>query len=594
MTDTADAMRLRLTLAAIGAIAGYFFWALFEYLPDLVDEQRVLMLVGAFAGSLFGGLLLLVGRLGLPVAFRYAAVIALVSALVLFWASYRFFTVEDYFEAGHPVIAFTFLTWLPLPFVMAQETSQSGWRDYEALFDHAWSIFVRTVTVWMFTGLFWLVIFLSDQLLELVGFVYLGELVENLWFSMPLTGAIVGLAMAVLNELKTVVSTLRRLALQLLRLLLPLVAVVVALFIVLVPFQGLEKVFGSLSAAGTMLAMAAGAVTLITSAIDARDEDSAHSRLMVMAAKGLAVLLPLIAGIAVYAIWVRVGQYGWTPPRLSASVIALVVLGYALAYAASVLAGKNWRGHIRTANTWKALVVIVVSVVWLTPVLNVERISANSHVDRFEAGLIGVEDLDVWRLGQNWGKPGLQALGRVRAITGHAEQAALIHKLAEFDKGTSRYAYEHSDDNLTNQQTLADLKAILPVLPEGSELPEAVFADIPKVTIERMLIGCKASLPDGRPGCALVLGEFDPRLKASAAVLFWRSNAGEGTEIVTLERRQPNGPFDYRRSAVALGGDPEGRPADELIGMVLDGQFSFKPAWLNALEIDGIQILPRR
>lgn len=178
---------------------------------------------------------------------------------------------------------------------------------------------------------FWMVIFLSDQLLSLVGFEYLGNIIENMWISMPLTGIILGLALAILNELKVVVSVLRRLALQLLRLLLPLVAVVVALIIVLVPFQGLEKVFGTLSAAATMLVMAAGAVTLITSSVDARDKDAAHSRLMVLSAKGLSVLLPLIAGIAVYAIWLRVEQYGWTPARISGALVSVVVLAYSLA-----------------------------------------------------------------------------------------------------------------------------------------------------------------------------------------------------------------------------------------------------------------------
>lgn len=72
MAGSSDPMRLRLTLAAIGAAAGDSFWVLFEYLPDLVGDQRVLMLIAAFAGALFGGMLLMVGRLGLAAAFRYA------------------------------------------------------------------------------------------------------------------------------------------------------------------------------------------------------------------------------------------------------------------------------------------------------------------------------------------------------------------------------------------------------------------------------------------------------------------------------------------------------------------------------------------
>lgn len=79
--------------------------------------------------------------------------IGLVSSVLLYWASYRFITLDDFTDTFHPIFAFMLLTSLPFPFAMAQETSAKGWRDYEGLFDHAWSIFVRTVTAWSFTGL---------------------------------------------------------------------------------------------------------------------------------------------------------------------------------------------------------------------------------------------------------------------------------------------------------------------------------------------------------------------------------------------------------------------------------------------------------
>jgi len=594
MTVSENPMRLRLTLALIGALAGFFYWILFEYIEDMVADQRVVMLLASFAGILAGGLLVMVGRLGLRPAFRYASVFALVSAILLFWASFRFGTVGGFFNTMHPALAFSVLVWLPLPFAMAQETADSGWRDYEGLFDHAWSIFVRTITAWSFTGLVWLVVFLSDQLLSLVGFTYIGTLIEKLWIALPLTGAVLGLAMAVLNELKTVVSTLRKLALQLLRLLLPLVAVVVALFIILVPFQGLDRVFGALSAAATMLAMAAGAITLISSAIDARDSDAAQSRVMVLSAKALSVLLPVISAIAVYAIWLRIAQYGWTPPRISAAVIAVSVLAYSLAYAFAVLTGGAWRTRIRSANLWMALSLTALSALWFTPVLNVERISANSHVSRFESGLIKVSNLDLWRLGQDWGKAGQAALERVRAIKNHPEQAALADKLARYDRGESRWQYDNADGNQDGLRQLADLKALIPVQPKGSVIPEGALEELPRVTVGKILNSCKDDLPDGRPGCVMVTGTFGSGETRPAAVLFWRRDLGPGSEIVVLEQRQTGALFNYHRSAFSLGGDLEKRRAEELIALVLDGGFKFAPAKLNALEIDGVQILPRR
>ncbi|MFT5006143.1 MAG: hypothetical protein ACI8YI_001762 [Paracoccaceae bacterium] len=584
--------QLRLTLAAIGALAGVSFWLLFDVLPDQVKSARFLMLLTAFAGSLFAGLMLLVGRLSVLVALRYVVSIALIASLLLFWASFRYDSIHRFFDSIHPVFAMFFLAQLPLPFVLTHRLSPRGWLDYDGLFDHAWSIFVRMITAWAFTGLFWLVVFMSDQLLELVGFDYLGKLTNKIWVALPLTGLVLGLALAVLNELHTVVSVLRRLALQLLRLLLPLVTVVMALFIVLVPFQGLDQVFGSLSAAGTMLAMAAGAVTLITSAVDGRDIDVTHSKIMVISAKFLAGLLPLIALIAVYAIWVRVAQYGWTPARLSAVLISVIVLAYGVAYASAALQGAAWRARIRGANTWLAVSVIAVSGLWLTPILNVERISANSHAQRFLDGKIGVRDLDVWGLGHDWGKAGAAAFADIRALKDHTDQAALDTKIARFDAGESRWSMREDNDLVEGTELAAELLNILPVRPLGQELPGGIFEDFSIWHLREIITSCQTELLDGRPSCAIVIGSFDRKNAANAAILFWRG-AGGLTEISTMVRSLPHSEFRHNAKVSSLGGDANAQPAEALIARILDGDFSFEPVQLDALQIGAVQIFPR-
>ena len=81
------------------------------------------------------------------------------------------------------------------------------------------------------------------------------------------------------------------------------------------------------------MTMTVAAATLITTALDSSDAEAAHSPIMQFAARALAVLMPVLGGLAGYAIAIRVGDYGWTPNRVAAAVIAAVVLGYALFYA---------------------------------------------------------------------------------------------------------------------------------------------------------------------------------------------------------------------------------------------------------------------
>jgi len=593
MAEIKDNMQLRLLLAFLGAAAGIAFYLLFKVLPEVIENARLVMFMTGFLGAFSGGLLLLLGQLGLKRATGYALIIALVASILHLWASFRFAEIGGYMEAIHPVFAAFLLAHLPLPFALANETSPKKWRDYQGLFDNAWSLVVRALTAWTFVGLFWLVLLLSDQLLELVGFTYLGLVFDFGWIGLPLTGLVLGLALAVLNEMTSVVLTLRRLALQLLRLLLPLVAVVVALFIVLVPFRGLENVFGSLSAAGTMLAMAAGAVTLITSAVDSHDEDAAQSRLMVTSAKVLSVLLPIIAAIAVYALWLRVGQYGWTPARLFGLVVSIVVLAYALAYAGAVLRRHTWRQNIRRANTGMAVGVIALSAIWLTPVLNVERISANSHLARFVDGDIGVKDLDIWRLGKDWGQSGKSALEELRDIIGHPEQEALEARLRRFDDGESRYVFEQSATTLQVEIDRKTLQELLPVLPQASEMPASALAAIPDFVVTDLLLSCQSKLPDGAPGCVAAMGAFSHQSDAKDFVLFWRLGGVSKPKTATLEQDQQSGGYHFRQVVRSIGGDVEALPGEALIARIQRGDFTFAPARINALEIGDIQILPR-
>ena len=54
---------------------------------------------------------------------------------------------------------------MPMPSGNAARTS---WRDYPALFLEAWSVVLRGAAAGGFTGLVWLVIYLSDEVLRIV------------------------------------------------------------------------------------------------------------------------------------------------------------------------------------------------------------------------------------------------------------------------------------------------------------------------------------------------------------------------------------------------------------------------------------------
>lgn len=259
-----------------------------------------------------------------------------------------------------------------------------------------------------------------------------------------------------------------------------------------------------------------------------------------------------------------------------------------------MLKGRVWQRRIRRANTAMAVSLIFLSAVWLTPILNAERISANSHADRFISGRMPVKDLAVWQLGTDWGVAGEAALARIRALTDHPEQDALSEKLARFDAGVSERQYLQARRQTSGKNELAALKQVLPVLPRRQVVPEGALDEVPRVMLEKINTSCTTPLADGRPGCAAVVGSFLQQGDQVAVVVFWRGDEGTGTEIITLERNSPEGRFDYLRSVFAIGGDLETRSAEGVLARIQNGGFRFKPARLQALEIDGVQIIPRR
>jgi hypothetical protein len=568
-------MARRVTLALVGAAAGMALYVLLVDLPDRTDNTRLVMTLASLVGGFFALLLPAIGPVTLGRAVIAAGLIAVASSGLLTWASFRFPDADDFLSVGHGLAAYTLLVALPLPFLIAALRPGEGWRDFPALFAHAWEIVVRYVVAWTFTGIVWGVIMLSDQVLQLVGIDLIERLIDIDGVPWALTGLALGLSLAVSFELRGLIRP--DLVLRLLRLLLPVVLVVSAVFLIAAPINGLSRLFGGISAAATLMAMAIAAATLITVTLDRSDETAARARVLVWSARLTALILPVLGALAGWAVMVRVGQYGWTPARLAAAVAAAVTLAYGLAYAGAVLRGAAWQRHIRQANIWLALMLIATAALWLSPVLNAERISANSQIARYERGEVDATALDLWTLGHDWGRAGTKALDRLR---GEADEA-LASRFAMLDAARSRFDYLASIAGEAIPEQAADLMTLLAVRPEGAILPEGLFDDDKPFTrflVETLTEGCAQTTPGGAPGCVAVVADFMPLSPGDEVVFFSLVN---GAVQVTAD---PGTAF--LRSATSFAAHAFATQPD-LIDRILAGDYTIDPVPLNMLVVDG-------
>ncbi len=566
-------IRNRLLMAGIGAIAGFSLYALFEVLDQALLPDRAALWLTCFAAVFFTALLAMTGPFPVLRAGVRALALALLVATLLFWAGFRYDSLSSFANGTLAFLVVLVLATLPLPFIIAADGP--GWRDYPTLFSQSWTILVRMSAAWVFVGVVWLVVFLSDALLSMVGVTLIGDAIENSGVIFVISGAVLGLGLAVVAELSDMVSP--SLVLRLLRLLLPVVVVVMAVFLLAVPLRGMTEVFQSLSAGFILLAMAAAGITLVSTAVDQTDADAAHHPVIAGAARAVCLMLPLLAALGAWSVWQRVAQYGWTPERLFAATVAMFALAYGILYAVAVLRGPVWRAQVRRGNTLMAILLMAVAVMWLTPVLNAERISSHDQLARFKSGAVKAEALDMVAI-DSWGRAGAQVRAELEVLAATPGQEALAARLALTDTVTP------ADPAVA----VAALAAQMPLQPPtATATRDFLLAGLDGYTVNDWAMACGRNLPDGKPGCLMVVADLWPREPGEEAIVLL--NQGGWAMMQGLIFR--DGKTETRQVWAGAGGTLDTQAALALLSAWQSEAPPLAPVPLNQLGVEGGLIL---
>jgi hypothetical protein len=557
----------RVELALAGAVGGAVFWAVLEAADrEWIGDYPALALFGLVLSG-FAALLAMAGPLGLLRAAPRAAGLGLGVAALIGLTALRYATADDLFNSPIPALALLTVSSLPVPFLIA--AARGSWRDYPALFLEAWGIVLRGAAAGAFTGLVWLVIYLSDEVLGIVGIDVIGRLLDYDLVIFALTGAIFGLGMAVIHDLADLLSPY--VVLRMFRLFLPVVLAVMAVFLVALPFRGLDGLVSGLSPAGLLLTMVAGGIALVSIAVDQTDGEATQSPLLLRCTQGMALVLPVVAGLAIYAIWLRVAEYGWSPERLFIVLVAGIGLAYGLVYAGSVLRGGPWMERIRQGNIRMALGIIVVAALWLTPVLNAERISARDQLARYEAGTTKVEALDLYAL-RSWGKPGAEAIAELEARSKEPGQEALAAALAGQTGGA-----------VVDRATLvARVVVAMPVQPAMATGTRDTLLDaVDDYLLQDWARVCDQALETGKPGCLMVVADLLPNRPGEEAMLFLQRSP-DYTEVSGLYLD------DAGMAVIRTATHPDGRYLEPAEAATLLRQYQEAPPPVTAVPLNQI------
>ncbi|MEJ0067478.1 MAG: hypothetical protein WDO24_00495 [Pseudomonadota bacterium] len=221
--------------------------------------------------------------------------------------------------------------------------------SYSRHFDTSWKLGIQIVLAMVFVGVFWGILYLGAGLFDLIKIAWFERLIEKSWFAFPATTLALALAIHVTDVQPALIRGVRSLALTLFSWLLPLLAGILLLFLASLAVISLTPLWNT-HFAGALLLVAAGVMVFL---INGCYQDGAAVSTLPQIKRwggthGAIELIPLV-GLAVWALMLRVEQYGWTAERVLAAAVAIVAACYAVGYASAAIGGAAMveapRGH---------------------------------------------------------------------------------------------------------------------------------------------------------------------------------------------------------------------------------------------------------
>ena len=346
--------------------------------------------------------------------------------------------------------------------------------SFPAYFDAAWMAGVQLVLSIAFAGAFWLLLVLGAALFNIIGLSFLGDLLEEAWFSLPLTGLAFATAVHLTDVRDGLIRGVRTVALMLLSWLLLVLTVLVGGFLAALPFTGLEGLWETGSATALVLSAAGGLIILINAAYQDGRADNLPPAVLRIAVRVASVLLTPLVLIAFWGLSLRIGQHGLTPDRIIAVACALVGAAYAIGYGMGAIIplirkGSPWMKALEMTNIVTAVLVVAVILALFTPLADPARLSVGDQVARLNSGKVAADKFDYAFLKFESGKVGEAALATLAAST----DPEIARRANEAQASTDR-------TDLAEDAPAPTTMPIIAVWPRDATLPQGFVVPVPE------------------------------------------------------------------------------------------------------------------
>lgn len=304
---------------------------------------------------------------------------------------------------------------------------------YQTLFTNAWNNVFTLKFALLFMGAFMLVLLLGTALFKQVGVRALHDFFWDEHVVPILAGILLGVGISISRNHSQIIYKLRQLIFALFRILAFLAAILVVLFTLSLPFT-VGQLFAERHTSQILLALVAVSIVLLNTLVN----DGSHKlpRWQNGLLMAQIIALPILTSLSVYAVSLRIAQYGLMPNRVIALIIALMLLVYSLTYAWQALKHRtHWTVGLIRFNPALAALTITVILLIFTTIIDPIRLSVNHQVARLQDGTVSVEQFDFRALKRDMGKPGERAITEIETWDDHPQIAAIRTAIADNSNG---------------------------------------------------------------------------------------------------------------------------------------------------------------
>ncbi len=340
--------------------------------------------------------------------------------------------------------------------------------SYRRQFDTAWKLGVQAVLALVFVGVFWAVLFLGAGLFQLVAIGFFQRLIQHRWFSLPATTLALALSIHATDVQPALIRGAQTLALTLFSWLLPVLALIILGFLASLPFISLAPLWQTHFATSLLLTATGLVVLFINCFYQDGTAAPAVSMLRIAGTLGAIELLPL-TGLAIWALALRVNEYGWTVERILASAAVSLSVCYAVGYASAVVAAPRWLKRLEITNFVTAYVFLALVLALFSPLADPARLMVAGQLARLRTGVVTPDKFDFAALKRDGGRWGAAALARLSETSTGPDATVIADRAKQAMALTRRY------DNTSPPLTDIEAADRVTVYPAGTLLPAEFY-----------------------------------------------------------------------------------------------------------------------